>query len=116
MALVTIGQTDLPSPSRYGLPGFDLDSADTRRNEEGRLQRDRVRQGVYKIELEWNGITGAELQTIETAIQPVSFQVTFIAPDGTKTKTMYAGDFMREILIYRSGDIRWNAAVNLIEI
>ncbi len=116
MALVKIGQTDLPTPSRYRLLGFDLDSSSTARNEEGVLQRDRIRQGIYKVELEWSHLSGTDLATIESAIAPATFSVTFTTSSGTVTKTMYAGDLSREIVLLVGGVPLWNVAVNLIEV
>ncbi len=116
MAIISIDGVDLPAPSSFKLPQFDLDSGDTNRNGLGILQRDRVRQGIYKIELEWKGITSATLAAIEEAIRPASFQVTFPTATGLKTKTMYAGDRSEDIVRYRSSDnIRWNISFNLVE-
>ena len=115
MAMLKIGGVDMPAPSVFKLPRFDLDSGDTNRNEEGYLQRDRIRQGVYKIELEWWGITSSQLQTIETAIMPAKIQVTFPTASGMQTKTMYAGDRQTELIKYQGNDIRWNISFNLTE-
>jgi len=117
MAMITIDGVVLPSPSKYGLPDFDLDSENTNRNEEGVLQRDRIRQGVYKIELEWTGITSSQLATIKAATQPASIQVTFPSELGFITKTMYAGDRNIEMVKYHEDytKIRWNLSFNLTE-
>lgn len=111
MARITINGVGLPAPTSYKIPRFDLDSSDTNRNEAGYMQRDRVRQGIYKIELEWRMLTNAEVNKIETAIQPSSVNVTFPTPGGTKTKRMYAGD--RKIDMVANN--RWNISFNLIE-
>lgn len=117
MAMITIDGVDLPSPSVFKIPRSDLDSSDTGRNELGVLQRDRIRQGIYKIELEWKGINSSDLYLIESAIEPAELNVTFPAPTGRKTKTMYAGDRNVEMLRYDevSDKIYWNISFNLIE-
>lgn len=116
MAIIKIDGIDLPAPSSLKNQQFDIDSADTNRNEEGYLQRDRVRQGVYKIELEWKAITSAQVSTILNAIEPASVQVTFPSPEGILTKTMYVGDRNIEIARYiDESDIRWNVRFSLIE-
>lgn len=117
MAILNIDGVDLPAPSSFKSPDFDLDSDDTNRNEEGVLQRDRVRQGIYKIELEWNGITSAQLATIKSALQPASFEVVFPSENGYITKTMYAGDRNVEMVKYNEdySEIRWNLSCNLTE-
>jgi hypothetical protein len=114
MAMLKIDGVDMPAPSVFKLPRFDLDSGDTNRNEEGYLQRDRIRQGIYKIELEWKGITSAQLNTIETAIAPASVQVTFPTATGMQAKTMYVGDRMVEMVKYQP-ETRWNISFNLTE-
>ncbi|GFN35383.1 DUF6711 family protein [Tepidimicrobium xylanilyticum] len=117
MAMITIDGVDLPSPSVFKIPRSDLDSGDTGRNELGVLQRDRIRQGIYKIELEWKGINSSELHLIESAIEPAELNVTFPTPTGMATKTMYAGDRNVEMLKYDeiSDKIYWNISFNLIE-
>lgn len=114
MAMLKIDGVDMPAPSVFKIPRFDLDSGDTNRNEEGYLQRDRIRQGIFKIELEWKGITSAQLNTIETAIAPASVQVTFPTATGMQAKTMYVGDRMVEMVKYQP-ETRWNISFNLTE-
>lgn len=117
MAMISIDGVDLPSPSVFKIPESDLDSSDTGRNELGVLQRDRIRQGVYKIELEWKGITSSQLATIKSTVQPASLQVTFPTEIGMQTKTMYAGDRNIEMVKYNKNHdlIRWNISFNLVE-
>lgn len=117
MAMISIDGVDLPAPSSFKMPRSDLDSGDTGRNELGILQRDRVRQGIYKIELEWKGITSSQLHLIESAIEPSEINVTFPTPTGMKTKKMYAGDRNIEMIKYDAdyNKIRWNISFNLIE-
>ena len=43
MALITIGSTDMPAPTKYSVTLQDIDSANTARTETGELVRDRVR-------------------------------------------------------------------------
>lgn len=117
MAMITIDGVVLPSPSKYGLPDFDLDSENTNRNEEGVLQRDRIRQGVYKIELEWTGIASPALRIIRKAIVPEKIQVKHITETGEVTKTMYASDRKVEMVKYDPdyNKIRWDISFNLTE-
>ena len=117
MAMITIDGVDLPSPSVFRIPRSDLDSSDTGRNELGVLQRDRIRQGIYKIELEWKGIDSSQLHLIESAIEPAELNVRFPTPTGMQTKKMYAGDRNVEMVKYSDdfNKIRWNISFNLIE-
>lgn len=116
MAIITIDGVSLPDPSSMSIPMADIDSADTTRNELGILQRDRIRQGVYKIELSWNAITDSDVNTILSAITPAKFEVTFPTTTGNMTKDMYAGDRKLDFVLYRNGNNpRWNLSFNLVE-
>lgn len=118
MSMISIDGVDLPAPSKFKIQRSDLDSSDTYRNELGVLQRDRIRQGIYKIELEFNGKTSSEIHTIESAIEPAKLKVTFPSPTGTTTKTMYVGDRNGPEMVKNDEDynkIRWNISFNLIE-
>lgn len=116
MIEITIDGIDLPSPTKYRIPKFDIDSSDTNRNELGILQRDRIRQGVFKIELEWKMLTSSELHLIETAVKPDKINVTFDTPTGKQTKQMYVGDRNIEGIAFEGTDkMRWHLSFNLTE-
>lgn len=118
MAIITIGGVTLPHPSSISVASQDLDSPDTTRNEMGYLQRDRVRAGVYKLGLEFAAKTGPEITSIESAISPASFDVTFPDSSGMVTKTMYVGDRTKSLDLYKGGDfdeMRWTISFDLIE-
>lgn len=116
MAIITIDGVDLPAPSSMSIPMSDLDSPDTTRNELGILQRDRIRQGVHKVELAWNVITSSQVNTILSAIEPAKFSVTFPTTFGTVTKDMYCGDRKLDVVLYKNGDNPyWSLSFNLIE-
>lgn len=115
-ALVSIDSVDLPAPSRYSLPRFDIESEDSKRNEEGYVQRDRIRQGVYRLGLEWDSLTDAEVAIIQSAVEPASLSVTFAAPGGDQTKTMYADSISVDAVAYRSVAVRWKVKIELIEV
>lgn len=118
MASVTIGQTTLPAPSKYTPSRFDIDAEGTKRNEQGYLQRYRVRQGLYRIELEWAAITSAEADIVDVATTPATFSVTFDAPAGSTTKTMYVGDRQFERVKHgkMATETRWDVSLALIEV
>lgn len=117
MAMINIDGVDLPAPSSFKIPRSDLDSSDTGRNELGVLQRDRIRQGIFKVELEFKGILSSELHLIDSAIEPASLQVTFPTPTGSNTRTMYAGDRNIEMVKFDKdyNKIRWDISFNLVE-
>ena len=116
--IITIDGVDIPAPSKYSVMMADLDSPDSTRNEKGILIRRRIREGVYKIELEFNVKTGDEIQIIESAIKKDKLKVTFPDTSGRITKNMYVGDRKKEIVLYNNGEIdkmRWNLSFNLVE-
>lgn len=114
--MIKINNHTLPTPNSLSIPQFDVDSSDTTRNEAGYLQRDRVRQGIYKIELGWQNIKSSQANEILNLIKPSSVNVTFPSPNGNVTKKMYAGDRSVELSKYfNKSDVRWNVSFNLIE-
>ena len=117
MPMITINGVGLPAPTKFKPPNFDLDSQDTTRNEAGYMQRYRIRQGIYKIELEWRNMTSPELETIKRAIKPASVKVTFPTEVGFTPKTMYVGDRNIEIVTFNEDyrKIIWNISFNLTE-
>ena len=117
MAMVSIDGIDLPGVSTYKIPNSDLDSSDTGRNELGVLQRDRIRDAVFKVEVGFKGISSSELATIKSAIKPSQFNATIITEIGPITKTMYAGDRNIEMVKFDKdyNKIRWDVSFNLVE-
>ena len=117
MNMIMVNGVTLPSPSVYRIPMQDLDSENTGRNERGVLVRDRLRQGVYKIELEWWAIDNSKVQTILSAIQPSQVTVQFIDHLGTQTKKMYVGDRNIEMVRFMNqrNKMAWNVTFNLVE-
>jgi len=115
--ILVIDGTTMPSPTVYTVGHMDLDSSDTYRSEVGVTQRDRIRQGVRKISLEWLMLTAGEIQIALAAIKKPDFPVTFLDPElGIVTKRFYVGDRNPMTLMYnRFGQERWSISYNLIE-
>lgn len=108
----------MPAPRKCKIIRSDLDSEKTTRSEDGHLKRDRVREGVYKIEYEWL-VEETDLQLLCSALSPVSFVAVFY--DGTTAQyiesQMYAGDRSAELIIPNdnSDNAWWSFSCNLIE-
>ncbi len=117
MAMINIDGTDLPAPSKFKPPNMDLDSEDSKRNELGVMQRDRIRADVFKLELEWKAITSSQLATIKAAIHPARFEATFVTEVGYVTKTMYVSDRNIEMVKYDEdyNKIRWDLSCSFTE-
>lgn len=119
MAIISIGGTDMPAPTKYNVTLQDIDSANTARTETGELIRDRIRAGVYKIGVTWL-VEHTQIKTITDALAPDKFQVTFFDPTTNTNKTcdMYCGDRSGELKRYRPDDTSkslWELSVSLIE-
>ena len=115
MAILQINGVDMPEPSSFKVGLQDLDSEKSTRNEAGRIQRDRIRQGVYKIDGEWRNISGTAVTKLENATSPSSFTARFTTASGTKTKVMYVGDRSEEMIRSAKGYV-WNMSFNLVEV
>ena len=115
-AMLNFGGVDLPAPSKYKLPNFDLDSEDSNRNELGYLQRDRIRSEIYKAELEFI-VNSSDLALIKSAISPAQFEAKIISEVGIITKTMMAGDRNIEMVKYNEdyNKIMWLISFNIVE-
>lgn len=120
MALIKIGSTSLPDPVKYSVTLQDIDSENTRRTEAGTMTRDRVRAGVYKIQVAWK-VTKTQLKTITDAISPAQFSVTFFDPTTSTnpTKYMYSGDRTGKLILLKDpnnpGESLWELSTSLIE-
>lgn len=117
MSMISINGVGLPPPTSLRVGNQDLDSPDSTRNERGYLQRDRIRQGMYRLELEFNIKTASEIAQIESTIVGASLQVSFPDAGGVKTKTMYVGDRNKELVLNNPNPskARWNLSFNLVE-
>ena len=116
MALIQINGIDMPDPSTLSVVVQSIDSDSTTRNEEGILQRDRVRDGVHKLTLKWNALTGADASRVLQAVSPASFTVSFNDPltNAPTSITLYSGDRTAEGIKARDG-LRWNISFDNIE-
>lgn len=119
MALLVIDGVEMPAPSELKVPESDLDSQDTTRNELGILQRDRVRQGIRKIECAWKALTAEDASILLKAVKPKSVLVTYPDPEENLmvTRKMYVGDRSSELILYRqsTNEYRWKISFNLTE-
>lgn len=94
MALLKVGEYELPAPTVLQ-PGIsDLDSEDgTGRSQTGTMFRDRIAV-KRKVHCEWGVLTRAEMSALLDAMSPVSFRLTYPDPQTgeLRTVTSYVGD------------------------
>lgn len=108
----------MPAPKTYSIDRSDLDSENTTRSLSGIMNRDRVREGVYKIKATWL-VTTTDLIKLTQALTPASMQVRFF--DGTTgtyiTTKMYAGDRSSTLTLQNKNykDMWWEFSCDLIE-
>ena len=88
--LIINGVTVVP-PKNFQVAVSDVDG-ETGRNANGDMVRDRITT-KRKLECEWGTLTQDEMSRIQTAVQPVFFDVSYPDPVlGQTTKTFYVGD------------------------
>lgn len=117
MAIVIINGVGLPAPTSLSVGKQDLDSPDSTRNERGYLQRDRIRAGVYRLELQFNLKKASEIRLIENTLVNSKLTVTFPDAGGNVTKEMYVGDRTKELVLNHTNPslARWSLGFNLVE-
>lgn len=118
MPLLTIGGTAMPEPIEYAVTLQDLDSENTNRSETGMLHRDRIRAGVYKIEVTWQ-VRKSELKRITDAITGARFSVSFFDPtkSSNTSGSFYAGDKSSSMVANakNGNESLWTLSVSLTE-
>lgn len=85
----------LPTPTGMTVTRNDLDGSGTQRDELGKLHRDRLRAGVYTVEVEWDGLSVSELAALTKAfVEHDELTVTFfdLTTCSHVTAQMYAAN------------------------
>lgn len=119
MALIKIDGVDMPDPYQYTVPMGDLDSSDSAHSESGIRFRNRIRQGITRLELGWR-INGEDAATLLAAIEPSMVNVEYLDPRmGIKTANMSVEDRSCSLLNLKSSDDPnenlWEIGFNLVE-
>lgn len=116
--IIRFGNITPEAPVSFSVHRSDIDSNDTGRSETGVLYRNRIRAGVYKLQVAWR-VNKQQLAVITSAISADSFSVTFFDPTSSleKTCTMYAGDRSAALVLNgdSAADTLWDLTVNFIE-
>lgn len=120
MALITIDGVELPTPNQYNIPMQDMTSSDSSYSESGFQIRNRVRQGICRLELAWR-VGGNDAATLLTAIKPDKVKVKYFDPrTGTQSEAdMFVEDRSCSLISYKGDDnpdaSLWEIAFNLME-
>lgn len=118
MAILLVNGTAIKDPADLQYGQQDIDSADSGRNAEGTMLRDRVATKI-KLTCKWNALTPAEISNILNAVDAPSFSLTY--PDAkagtSQTKTFYVGDRTSPMYHYNNGAELWEGlSANFIEL
>ena len=115
MVLIKFGSYTPPTPTKYEIDCEDIDGSSTGRGETGKMERERVREGVYKISLEFTNITSTDLLNIKNAIKQEKISVQFFEGNMVSAE-MYSGS--RKISLKSidgESNAFWNMSFNLTE-
>ena len=108
MALLTIGITEIKTPSEMQVDIGDIDG-ESIRNAKGDLLRDRI-SVKRKVSCKFPPMTQMEMSILLNEVTSVFFSMTYQDPIlGMTTKTFYVGDRSSPIYRYGSGgtEILW---------
>lgn len=118
--MISVDGVSLPNPTKYLISMSDLDSSDTTRNEAGVLVRNRLRQGVTKIELAFI-LRGKDASWVLDLVKPDKVRVDYFDPRLSVTRSIdaYVGDRSCDLKVYTEGtlveDMLWEVSFNLVE-
>lgn len=117
--ILTVDGTALPTPTGYTVTRNDLDGSGTQRSENGTLHRDRIRGGIYTIEVEWSSLSVSELSVLTAAFAPASISVSFfdLTTCSHITATMYAANPTASVTTpaANTSDMKCSYSVSLVQ-
>lgn len=105
-ALINVGGVDLPAPGSYQVTISDIVKND--RNAAGNAILELIAT-KRTIDVGWDYLNGTDCSTILTAIDPLTFTVTYYDPktNGNNTGTFYKSDRPFPMLSYFGGQPVW---------
>lgn len=115
--MLKINGVKMPDPSVYRVGRQDLDSENSGRNELGVLVRDRLRQGIMRVDFEWWAVNNTKSTTLLNAVKPSKVTVELLVEGVYVTKEMYVSDRSSELIRYMNdtGKMAWNVSFSLVE-
>ena len=114
--MIKINNVEMPSPISFTPMMMDITKAE--RNSQGKMFIEIIAT-KYKLDLVWGILTQSEMTMLLNALNPVSFNVTFLDPvtGADKTVACYKGDRTIPIASFVDGTAHWkDFKVNLIEL
>lgn len=115
--LLVIGGVTLPDPSSMTISDYDI--SDSKRNANGKMISQMIREDVHKIECTWKILRPSEYKAIRDAVKKkFGLSVRFFIPDQNEKGTldMYVGDRTTPIYTYENGQpVYKDAKMDFIE-
>ena len=115
MAIYSIGGVAMPSPQNFSVSLMMISKAE--RNANGTMILEKIAT-KRKIAIGYEFLTGTQLKTILSAVDPVFFSVDYIDPltNATRNGTFYCGDRSSDMLDFTGSVARYkNCSFDLIE-
>lgn len=99
--VLILGAYTPPAPASITPSYEDLDSEKTGRTEAGYLHRDTIRLNIRNFDLEFMGLTSAQVSTLLAAISVPTFSATILDPKNNtnSTGTFYAAKRQTRLLV-----------------
>lgn len=102
--ILIVGGVTLPDPSEMTITDYDI--SESKRNANGKMVSQVIREDVHKLECKWKVLRPDEYMVIRNAIKrKFGLDVRFFLPDQNEegTLNMYAGDRKTPIYTYENG-------------
>ena len=118
MAMIWIGNRELPTPSTFEWGMIDVSASDSGRTQDGKMHKNRIAQ-KRQLKLSWNGTDKVRTAKILQMVNPEYIRVTYPdAMSGTdETRTFYVGDRSAPIKIWTINNKRYETlSFDLIEV
>lgn len=116
MELIRIGAFTPACPSKFSVELSDMDGENSNRSETGFMNRDRVRAGIYKLNLGWTNLTSEETNALLHSVSPESVKILFYF-GGMVSAEMYVGNRSIDLKSNNGdGNHYWDVSFNLTEV
>ena len=114
LALFTIESTAMPTPKKFSVSILDVSKAERNANATMLIERIATKR---KISVSYDFLTGSQLKTLLTALNPVFFNVTYFDPytNSMQTKKFYCGDRNTDMIDFSGTSARYSVSFDLIE-
>lgn len=103
----------LPTPTTCPITEYDMQSADTGRDENAVMHITQVRGNLRNCDVAWEDLTPAQAILIRNAIAPIMFTVSVHFLDSTVHFQAFKGDRKWTPVFKSNGEEKWDLSVQL---